>query len=72
MRSISSGPTKAIAQARALDRISMSNRRRSAGLSILESRRPRGFQLGGRITAAAVTGPARQPRPTSSMPATCR
>src|ERR1035437_9968912 len=72
IRSIRSELTNATAQATAFARISRSNRRRSSGFSIFESRSPRGSQSGGRITAAAATGPARQPRPTSSIPATWR
>src|SRR5450631_1719553 len=43
--------------------------RRSGGSSF-ESRKPRTRYLGSRITAAATTGPKREPRPTSSTPAT--
>ena len=43
---------------------------RRRAVSFLESFRPSGMQLTSRITAAAVTGPASGPRPTSSTPAT--
>ena len=38
-------------------------------MSCLESLSSGCLKSGGRITAAAVTGPARQPRPASSVPA---
>ena len=43
---------------------------RRRGVSRLESFNPSGMTAGSSTTAAAVTGPANGPRPTSSMPAT--
>jgi hypothetical protein len=45
-------------------------RERSAGLKDFESATPSMGRRGLKITAAATTGPARGPRPASSMPAT--
>ncbi len=42
---------------------------RSGAVSFLESSSPSGTRSGSRITAAATTGPAHGPRPTSSAPA---
>ena len=50
-------------------RISRSSRSRSSGVSSFESLRPRIVRFSSRITAAATTGPASGPRPTSSTPA---
>ena len=44
---------------------------RSAAGTVLESQTPGMWRSGWSTTAAATTGPARQPRPTSSQPATC-
>src|SRR6476661_5050910 len=50
-------------------RIFSASRARTEGGRILLSRRPRtAEQPGGKTTAAATTGPARGPRPTSSTP----
>src|SRR5471032_1969025 len=46
-------------------------RSRSAAGTVLESQTPGMWRSGCSTTAAATTGPARQPRPTSSTPATC-
>ena len=46
-----------------------SSSRRAAGTFLLSSR-PSGMQPGSSITAAATTGPAQGPRPTSSTPQT--
>src|SRR5262245_39150240 len=43
---------------------------RSSASSFLESLSPRGIRSGSSTTAAATTGPASGPRPTSSQPAT--
>ena len=51
--------------------ISASSARRAA-VNFLESRKPPIGRAGSRITAAAMTGPARGPRPTSSTPARIR
>src|SRR5438128_1997054 len=60
-----------IAAARA--RITTASRSRARLVSSLESASPRiGWHCGGNTTAAATTGPARGPRPASSMPATIR
>src|SRR6185436_4705847 len=44
---------------------------RSSGGTSFESLTPGMWRSGSSTTAAATTGPARQPRPTSSQPATC-
>ena len=49
--------------------ISRSRRSRSSAVSSFESLRPRIVRFSSRITAAATTGPASGPRPTSSTPA---
>src|SRR5215210_6029487 len=46
-------------------------RSRSAAGTVFESHTPAMCLSGWSTTAAATTGPARQPRPTSSTPATC-
>src|ERR1041385_1054969 len=71
MRSISRTEAAPTAQARALLRIWTASFARCRELRSLESRRPRmGRCPGGKTTAAATTGPAMGPRPTSSIPAT--
>ena len=46
------------------------NASRFSSVSFLESLRPGINVIGGKMTAATVTGPAIGPRPTSSTPAT--
>src|SRR5260221_12341437 len=70
MRSISSGSAAATAQAMECFVIRSNNRSRSSAGTTLESQTPGMCLSGWRTTAAATTGPARQPRPTSSTPAT--
>ena len=70
-RSISADPTDATVHS-ALATIRAYNRSRAAGVRSFESRRPETGRLGSNTTAAATTGPAKQPRPTSSTPATRR
>lgn len=69
MRSISTGSTTATAQYSAC--CSICKRRESLCFSesCLESLSPEMGFLGLRMTAAATTGPARQPLPASSQPA---
>src|SRR5512134_1380105 len=69
MPSISSGVAAATANAEAWAPISAKSRPRRAGDSCLESRMEELPYPGGRITAAAITGPARGPLPASSTPA---
>src|SRR5437879_13319272 len=64
--------TAATAHAIACWRIRSANISRRSGSSSFESRSPRTLYSGSRITAAATTGPNREPRPTSSTPATKR
>ena len=45
------------------------SRLRCFSVSCLESLSRSFLKLGGKITAAAVTGPAKHPRPASSVPA---
>src|SRR5512139_1287341 len=67
--SISSGVAPATAYAEASAAITANSRSRRAGESVLESRMA-GFSYPcGKITAAAITGPARGPLPASSTPA---
>nr|WP_268969025.1 hypothetical protein [Tepidiphilus baoligensis] len=66
--SISEADASATAQASALARISAASRSRRLGLSFFESFKPDSEAPGGRITAAATTGPASGPRPASSTP----
>src|SRR5438477_78920 len=57
--------------ANARSRILWANLARCSDVSTFESSRPRiGFAPTGKTTAAATTGPASGPRPTSSIPAT--
>ena len=70
IRSISSGSIAITAHAVHLAQISSCNRSRAAAVSAFESARPSMRRSGSRITAPAITGPARHPRPTSSTPAT--
>ena len=46
------------------------NRSRSSAVTVFESQTRAIYRLLSRTTAAATTGPARHPRPTSSQPAT--
>src|SRR5262249_16133044 len=59
-----------MAQAIACSRMRADRISRRSGGSSLESRSPRMRYAGSRITAAATTGTKRDPRPTSSTPAT--
>src|SRR5436190_10628775 len=70
MVSISVGSAAATPQA--IDpRVILSYKRaRSSAVTVLESQMRAMYRLGSSTTAAATTGPARQPRPTSSTPAT--
>ena len=70
MRSISGGQTTPSPQASATAPISAARPSRRVGDNTLESARPGITAPSGKITAAATTGPARQPRPASSIPAT--
>src|SRR5581483_239068 len=70
MRSISSGSAPATAHATACFRIRSYSRSRSWAGTSFESQTPAMCRSGCSTTAAATTGPARQPRPTSSAPAT--
>src|SRR5258708_10398302 len=67
---ISSTEAKPTPQATALALISTSSVSRVLAESFLESSRPLGTFFGLRITATALTGPARGPRPASSTPQT--
>ena len=69
MRDISSIQARPMPQPVASWRISAARRSRSSALSTLESSRPMRSNPSGKMTAAATTGPARQPRPASSAPA---
>src|SRR4051812_47934674 len=71
MRSISAGSAPATAQAIACRTMRSYRRSRSGAGTVFESHTPGMWRSGCRTTAAATTGPARQPRPTSSTPATC-
>src|SRR3989442_9878672 len=71
-RSISSGSTTPRPTATARRRISTSSRSRRAAVRTFESATPSRRVPGGKTTAAATTGPASGPMPTSSTPATCR
>jgi hypothetical protein len=68
IRSITRGPTKLKPIATATLRTSSACSARCSRLRRLESSTPGSFAFAGRTTAAATTGPARQPRPTSSTP----
>src|SRR5216683_2051519 len=70
-RSISSGSTTPRPTATARRRISTSSRSRTAAVRTFESATPSRCVPGGKTTAAATTGPASGPMPTSSTPATC-
>lgn len=72
MRSISGGQTTPSPQASATAPISAARPSRRVGDNTLESARPGITAPSGKITAAATTGPARQPRPASSIPANRR
>ena len=72
IRSITPGSTAATAQATAWAAISAGEALAVLELEHLGVAQSPGIQSGGRITAPAKTGPARQPRPTSSTPATKR
>ncbi len=69
MRSITSAETLATATPRQRSRIAPASRSRSGGSRHLLSSTPGTRQRVSRISAAATTGPARAPRPTSSAPA---
>src|SRR6266700_5104208 len=71
-RSISSGSTTPKPTPTARRRISTSSRSRWAAVRTFESATPSRCVPGGKTTAAATTGPASGPMPTSSTPATCR
>src|SRR5437870_7386714 len=71
-RSISSGSTIPRPTARARRRISVASRSRTGAWSTFESATPSRHVPGGSTTAAAMTGPASGPIPTSSTPATSR
>src|SRR5277367_611528 len=64
-----SASISATAMAIALRSTTLTSRSRSSRSSCFESRSPRMRVSGGRMTAAATTGPKRAPRPTSSTPA---
>src|SRR5438876_1871034 len=68
--SISRGSAAATAHTTAERRMTSYRRARSSAGTSLESQTPRTGRSGWSTTAAATTGPARQPRPTSSTPAT--
>ncbi len=69
MRSISSTLASPTPMAIARARISLSSLARSSASRSLESLTPSIRSRGGRMTAAATTGPASGPMPTSSTPA---
>src|SRR6476619_7402963 len=70
MRSISRTEAAPTATASARSRIRPAMRSRSSAVSFLESSTPRMARVSGAMmTAHATTGPARGPRPTSSIPA---
>src|SRR3989449_1173401 len=71
-RSISSGSTTPKPTPTARRRISTSSRSRWAAVRTFESATRSRRVPGGKTTAAATTGPASGPMPTSSTPATCR
>src|SRR5262245_41656496 len=71
IRSISAGSASATAHVTACATIRSYKRSRSGACTAFESHTPGMCLPGCRMTAAATTGPARQPRPTSSTPATC-
>src|SRR5262249_45799046 len=70
IRSISCASADATLHATARSRMRTYSSSRSAAGTALESHTPGMCRPGWRTTAAATTGPARQPRPTSSTPAT--
>src|SRR5688572_22595033 len=70
MVSISPGEASATAQAIARVVICSNSASRSAAGTVFESLSPGMCRSGWRTTAPATTGPARQPRPTSSTPHT--
>src|SRR3954462_11274199 len=70
MRSISSGSTLITDHAIASRAIRSYSRSRSSAVTVLESHTRGMYRSGSSTTAPAMTGPARQPRPTSSTPAT--
>ena len=72
MRSISSASTHATLYASASAQIRSNSASRRLGDSFLESFSPSSTSPGGRITAAAYTGPASGPAPASSTPHTRR
>ena len=68
MRSISSAEHQPVAHAVARRRITAAAAARSSAVSCFESFRQAAGNPRGSTTAAAVTGPARGPRPASSIP----
>src|SRR3954451_19378007 len=68
--SISRGSQDATDQAIACLTMRANSRSRSSARTSFESQTPGMCLSGWRMTAPATTGPARQPRPTSSTPAT--
>lgn len=72
IRSISFGETIATAHASASRSMMGRNLSRCRSVSFLLSLSMSHLKSGGSITAAAVTGPARHPRPASSHPASIR
>ena len=69
-RSISSAVAQPMPKASAFSWITGNSASRFFSESFFESLSPGMSQSGGRITAAAHTGPAKGPRPASSMPHT--
>jgi hypothetical protein len=70
IRSMTAAETKMTALAREVAAIASARRSRSGAVSALLSSTPGREIVESGMTAAATTGPARQPRPTSSTPAT--
>src|SRR6266511_3255710 len=68
--SISAGSADETAHATERETISSNNRSRQSAVNAFESAKPGICRSGLSTTAPAITGPARQPRPTSSTPAT--
>src|SRR5207237_7236754 len=71
-RSIVCGSTTPTETERAHERIMRQMARRSSRSTSFESLTPKSVGSQSRMTQAATTGPARQPRPTSSVPAMVR
>src|SRR5438067_6894934 len=70
MRSISTGSTDVTDQHTASRVMRTYSRSRSSAVTVFESQIRGMYRSGFSTTADATTGPARQPRPTSSTPAT--